>query len=106
MNDRRSHVFDLRIDADHPALPGHFPGRPIVPGVVLLDRVVAAAEQWLRCEISPRSLPQAKFIAPLRPAESARGRLSLHGEELRFEILRDGTTIASGLFRVKAGPVT
>jgi 3-hydroxymyristoyl/3-hydroxydecanoyl-(acyl carrier protein) dehydratase len=106
MNDRRSHVFDLRIDAAHPALPGHFPGRPIVPGVVLLDRVIAAAEQWLRCKVSPRSLPQAKFNAPLLPGESAQGRLSLEGEELRFEILRGGTTIASGLFRVTAGPVS
>lgn len=35
----------LRIGADHPCLPGHFPGRPVVPGVVLLDRVAALAER-------------------------------------------------------------
>lgn len=27
----------MEIDPCHPALPGHFPGRPIVPGVLLLD---------------------------------------------------------------------
>ena len=32
------------IPADHPALPGHFPGQPIVPGVVVLDRVVEVIE--------------------------------------------------------------
>ena len=32
------------ISADHPSLPGHFPGHPIVPGVVLLDRVLEAIE--------------------------------------------------------------
>src|SRR5665213_2673147 len=34
----------LRIAADHPALAGHFPGQPIVPGVVLLDEVVQAIQ--------------------------------------------------------------
>lgn len=29
----------IRISHDHPALPGHFPGQPIVPGVVILDQV-------------------------------------------------------------------
>src|SRR3546814_2617840 len=32
------------IAADHPSLPGHFPGRPLVPGVVVLDRVLDAIE--------------------------------------------------------------
>ena len=31
----------FRIAADHPCLPGHFPGQPVVPGVVVLDRVLA-----------------------------------------------------------------
>ena len=29
------------IRADHPSLPGHFPGAPLVPGVVILDEVIA-----------------------------------------------------------------
>ena len=30
------------ISADHPSLPGHFPGMALVPGVVILDEVLAA----------------------------------------------------------------
>ena len=68
MSDRRSHSLPIGIPADHPSLPGHFPGRPIVPGVVLLDCVIASAERWLQRPLSLRALPQAKFVAPLLPA--------------------------------------
>lgn len=33
---------DLVIPPDHPALPGHFPGNPLVPGVLILAHVLAA----------------------------------------------------------------
>lgn len=51
------------VPAGHPALPGHFPGRPIVPGVVLLDAVFAAAP------LVPARLLRAKFAAPVGPEE-------------------------------------
>jgi 3-hydroxymyristoyl/3-hydroxydecanoyl-(acyl carrier protein) dehydratase len=35
----------LRFAPDHPALAGHFPQRPIVPGVALLDEALYAIEQ-------------------------------------------------------------
>ena len=38
-------MLEFVIDPGHPCLPGHFPGRPVVPGVVVLDRVVEAIEQ-------------------------------------------------------------
>ena len=37
-------MIEFETPADHPRLPGHFPGQPIVPGVVVLDHVLAAIE--------------------------------------------------------------
>lgn len=66
MNGR--YTMPLRIGADHPALAGHFPGHPVVPGVVLLERVAAALAAW-RGQCVARL--DAKFLQPLAPDEDA-----------------------------------
>jgi len=61
-------TFEIRrlIRADHPSLPGHFPGAPLVPGVVILDEVVAALGEWQQnSQLS--SFRSVKFLAPLKP---------------------------------------
>jgi 3-hydroxymyristoyl/3-hydroxydecanoyl-(acyl carrier protein) dehydratase len=54
----------LHVPASHPALPGHFPGRPIVPGVLLLDAVLEAVRA---AHGTPAMLVRAKFAAPVLP---------------------------------------
>ena len=83
------------IPADHPSLPGHFPGRPIVPGVVLLDRVVEAIEAGYG-PLPPLRLPQVKFLKPLLPDELATVELLGEAPRWRFRVLRDQELLASG----------
>lgn len=97
-HDNAMHATVLRIPHDHPSLPGHFPGQPVAPGVLLLDRVVAAAEAWLGTAIAVRSLPQVKFIAPLLPGQEAQLELKRAGDEFRFILRRDDAIIAQGTF--------
>lgn len=91
--------MEFVIGPDHPALPGHFPGRPVVPGVVVLDRVVAALER-ARGPLPPLRLPQVKFQQPLLPGERARIELepvaTADAARWRFRVLREGATIATG----------
>ena len=97
------HRTTLRIPATHPALPGHFPGRPLVPGVVLLQAVLDEAERWLGRELAARSLPQAKFSAPLLPEQAAKLELRLTKGELRFSVTRADQIVTQGMFAL-AGP--
>jgi 3-hydroxymyristoyl/3-hydroxydecanoyl-(acyl carrier protein) dehydratase/uncharacterized membrane protein len=93
MNDRTI-TARICIAAQHPSLPGHFPGNPVIPGVVLLDRVAAALEQ---AGMRPlRRLLAVKFRAPLLPGQSAELTATLHDTRVRFRIDRDGTPILSG----------
>jgi 3-hydroxyacyl-[acyl-carrier-protein] dehydratase len=53
------------VPKDHPSLVGHFPGNPVVPGVVILDEIFQAIEsEWPQKAVS--NINFVKFIKPLR----------------------------------------
>ena len=83
------------IPADHPSLAGHFPGRPIVPGVVVLDRVIDAIEAT-HGALPPLRLPQVKFLKPLLPGQLASVQLQGQAPRWRFRLLRGDELLASG----------
>ena len=90
--------MQFAVPHDHPSLPGHFPGRPVVPGVVVLEHVVDAIEAT-HGPLPALRLPQVKFVQPLLPGETAEVVLeAVEGDapRWRFRVLREGATIASG----------
>ena len=90
--------MEFVVPQDHPALPGHFPGRPVVPGVLVLERVVLAIEA-LHGPLGPLRLPQVKFVQPLLPGERADIVIeAVAGDSPRwkFRVTRDAVAIASG----------
>lgn len=90
--------FEWTVPLDHPSLAGHFPGHPILPGVVLLDRLqIGLVAAGLRVS----EISSAKFSSPALPGEtlifSAQAQ-SAGG--LTFRILCGERSIASGTLRV------
>jgi 3-hydroxyacyl-[acyl-carrier-protein] dehydratase len=61
--------YTWKAPADHPALAGHFPGRPIMPGVVLLDQAILFAERLLGYQVAAWQIGSAKFFSPVAPGE-------------------------------------
>jgi 3-hydroxyacyl-[acyl-carrier-protein] dehydratase len=91
-------VSALTIDAEHPALVGHFPGTPIVPGVVLLDEILRAVEQDTPAAPRRWRISTAKFLSPVRPGEALTlAHEPLTDGSLRFTVSRDGRLVAHGV---------
>ena len=96
------HQQPLYIAADHPVFAGHFPDAPVVPAVLLLSKVLDAADQWLGAQVEPLRLRQAKFPAPWLPGMQVLAVLERAGSQLRFEVRADAQTLALGVFELQA----
>ena len=97
-------TFEVRriVSAEHPSLPGHFPGAPLVPGVVILDEVLAAMDEWRKdCHVT--GIRTVKFLVPLNPDEPFTIRFSTSGDgggEVNFSCGVADRTIVEGRLQV------
>jgi 3-hydroxymyristoyl/3-hydroxydecanoyl-(acyl carrier protein) dehydratase len=107
VRDQMSFEVCRAIRADHPSLAGHFPGAPIVPGVVILDEVAAALAKW-RADCRVTGIRAVKFVLPLKPeqpfticitaAKSAK-------TDVDFCCRVDGRVVVEGRLEISCGAV-
>jgi 3-hydroxymyristoyl/3-hydroxydecanoyl-(acyl carrier protein) dehydratase len=91
------------IPHDHPSLAGHFPHRPIVPGVVILDSAMALILRD-RPASTVASLDDVKFLARVSPGsevavsfrESAPNRIQFVCAVAGRSVLRGRVGLAVG----------
>jgi 3-hydroxymyristoyl/3-hydroxydecanoyl-(acyl carrier protein) dehydratase len=94
-DDLARYVRPLRFDAAHPSFAGHFPGRPIVAGVLLIEQAAEALREWRGRRV--RQVIDAKFLAPLLPGENAELELVEIAEgRYRFTVRRLADTLLRG----------
>ena len=56
-------IDSFKISEKHPSLTGHFPGNPIVPGVVLLEQLESIVKKHFS-GLEIIELIQVKFLSP------------------------------------------
>lgn len=81
------------VPMHHPAIAGHFPGNPIVPGVVILSHVTNAIARQLPGIVLGKLLSM-RFHAPLRPGQSFTVVAQVRGNDqsarVHVEVREDG----------------
>lgn len=84
------------VERGHPCLTGHFPGRPIVPAVVLLEKVADAFEAEQR-GMRVAGVSESKFARPVLPDQPFAIHLGeLRADRVAFEIRTAAGTAARG----------
>ncbi|MGI9451918.1 MAG: hypothetical protein ACR2QH_14950 [Geminicoccaceae bacterium] len=92
------------IPDDHPCLPGHFPGKPIVPAVVVLDEVRAmiadtCPEQPI-CAIDHSKFQD--FVLPGQPFKIVLTASRAGAIDFACHAVDDDRVLANGRIRLKA----
>jgi 3-hydroxyacyl-[acyl-carrier-protein] dehydratase len=62
------YLMEIRIHPDHPIFNGHFPGRPVTPGVCMLQIIKNITEDLLQAKLRMRSAKNIRFYAIIDPS--------------------------------------
>ena len=91
-------VGHFSVDPALPWFAGHFPGNPILPGVVQLAWVLAACHERFP-GISPErfsAMSRIKFKRPVKPGAKLALRLRRDGTVVRFDFTEHGEISTQG----------
>ncbi|MEZ4280877.1 MAG: hypothetical protein R3F21_14855 [Myxococcota bacterium] len=84
--------------------PGHFPDRPILPGVVQIDWALREIERWRGSRPSFTAVEALKFKHPVLPGESLLLELTAAGDAVEFRFVRDAQEVSRGRIRCAPSP--
>jgi 3-hydroxymyristoyl/3-hydroxydecanoyl-(acyl carrier protein) dehydratase len=87
----------ISVPAEHPVFAGHFPGNPIVPGVMLLEWAMRETAQILGRTPAALRVREAKFFMPLAPRQRAEMSCDIGERRCAFSIRSAAGQIARGI---------
>lgn len=91
---------EYNITLDHPSLKGHFPGNPVIPGVVILEKVLQTIKQSHHSD--NYKIVMTKFLQPLIPPATLAIHLTEPSENrIIFKATVKSDVISSGIIELK-----
>lgn len=100
-----AYVVDVELMSQHPIYTGHFPGRPILPGVCTLTIIKECLSRLLKRNVDFVVIKECKFISVLYPEsgliitinitllESSKVRVAVVRKDTRQDVLKLKATI-------------
>lgn len=79
----------IKINKAHPLYKGHFPDRPVTPGVILMQLFKEEAERRCNCKLQLETASNVKFMAVVDP------------NSCEFLTLQSNITAEDGIFKLK-----
>lgn len=92
-----------QVPVDHPAFPGHFPGNPIVPGVVILDQALVFLANAIGKPITHCKLGSAKFLSPVGPGETLTYHYTERAGAIQVAVKRGEQSVAAASITLLEG---
>jgi len=100
VEDGDTRVFELDISDELIWFRGHFPGFPVLPGVVQLQWAVQLTQENFGLREGPQEILRLKFKSIIVPPVTVELTLSQLGPcEARFEYTGQGQTYSQGRLR-------
>ncbi|MES9903042.1 MAG: hypothetical protein ABW168_10200 [Sedimenticola sp.] len=86
-------IDSFTIPATHPSLAGHFPGNPIIPGVVILDHLLSILNSK---GVEVTSFTHAKFVKSAKGGQKIDLEVEHCSDITNFKLRHAGELIAYG----------
>lgn len=76
--------FEWLVPDNLPYFDGHFPGRPILPAIAIVDANIWALQKLISPELRIKKILTAKFSAPILPGTKVQIKIQSTGEATWF----------------------
>ncbi len=84
IKEEKTATFQLRLNAKHAIFEGHFPGKPVTPGVVQLEIIKDLLSETLATKVELKQLTACKYTSILDPETHPEITLTLQHQEVEF----------------------